>query len=429
MYNETYNTLNIDMAQVVGKGYGTFWKHKGRYRVVKGGRGSKKSTTTSLDYISKMMYYYHNYGLKPNVLVIRRYDNTNRDTTFAQLKWAINRLGVSKLWKSTTSPLELIYKPSGQKILFRGLDDPQSLTSITVADGQLCWVWFEEAFQVTNEDDFNKIDLSIRGELPDPLYKQITLTMNPWSEKTWIKKRFFDDTSDPRVLALTRNYDCNEFLTEEDLEVFEIMKIKNPKRFNIEGLGNWGISEGLIYDNFVEEEFDVNYLRSLSNNYTGRPRFKEYFGIDFGFSDDPTAFVACLVDEESYDIYIYDEIYKYHLTNQEIYNEIKYRGYETKLIMADSADPRLINEIRLKGLRNLLPVKKSTIESGIRVLQDYTIHVLPKCEKTLIEFNNYCWKVDKETGLTTSKPGDDFNHAMDALRYACSKIRKNSVRW
>ena len=167
------------LPTIIGKGYKSFWNFTGRYRCLKGGRGSKKSTTASFWYPYNMMKFYHQYGLKPNTLVIRRYYNTHKDSTYAQLKWAINQLGVSHLWKCTKSPLELIYKPSGQRIMFRGLDDPQSITSITVEDGYLCWVWWEEAFQCTNEDDFNKVDMSIRGEIPAPLFKQHTLTFNP----------------------------------------------------------------------------------------------------------------------------------------------------------------------------------------------------------------------------------------------------------
>lgn len=180
----------INIAEVVGRGYAKFWNFKGRYRCLKGGRGSKKSCTTALWYIYNMMKFYERYGLKPNTMVVRRYYNTHRDSTYRQLKWAINRLGVDHLWHCTVNPLEITYKPSGQKIFFRGMDDAQSITSITVEDGYICWVWWEEAFQCSNEDEFNKVDLSIRGAIPYPLFKQHTFTFNPWSDKIWIKKDF-----------------------------------------------------------------------------------------------------------------------------------------------------------------------------------------------------------------------------------------------
>lgn len=126
----------INLPEIIGKGYGKFWNFKGRYRIVKGGRGSKKSCTAALDIIYKMMKF-----PLANTVVVRRFYNTHRDSTFAQLKWAINRLGVNHLWKATINPLEITYIPTGQKILFRGFDDSQSITSITVEKGHLCWVW------------------------------------------------------------------------------------------------------------------------------------------------------------------------------------------------------------------------------------------------------------------------------------------------
>lgn len=116
------------------------------------------------------------------------------------------------------------------------VDDPQSITSITVDVGHLCWVWIEEAFQIQNEEEFNKLDLSIRGKVPEGYFKQITFTFNPWSENWWGKKRFFD-VVDKDILAITTNYLCNEFLDTDDINVFEKMKTDNPRRYSIEGLG------------------------------------------------------------------------------------------------------------------------------------------------------------------------------------------------
>ncbi len=133
----------VSLSEIVGGSYNAFWHCKKRYRIVKGSRGSKKSTTTALWFIYNMMYYYHVYNVFPNALVIRRFNNTHKDSTRAQLIWAINKLGVAHLWKVPKSENTLIYRPSGQKIIFRGLDEPDSITSITVDKGQLCWVWIK----------------------------------------------------------------------------------------------------------------------------------------------------------------------------------------------------------------------------------------------------------------------------------------------
>ena len=424
------------LPSLIGKGYKSFWNFTGRYRCLKGGRGSKKSTTASFWYPYNMMKFYHQYGLKPNTLVIRRYYNTHKDSTYAQLKWAINQLGVSHLWKCTKSPLELIYKPSGQRIMFRGLDDPQSITSITVEDGYLCWVWWEEAFQCTNEDDFNKVDMSIRGEIPAPLFKQHTLTLNPWTDKIWIKKRFFDKvgssgiSDDGMIMALTRNYDCNEFLGEDDRAIFEWMKENNPRRFAIEGRGEWGIAEGLVYENWTELDFDIDALRNQCDQY-GTHRFREYFGMDFGYTNDPTAFIALLASEKEKVIYIFDEIYRTRMKNQDIYDTITYKGYKNEIITADNEDPKSIDELKDLGLNRIRAAEKGrgSVKAGIQKLQDYKIYVHPRCTNTIVELSNYIWAPDKDTGKPTTEPADEYNHLMDALRYATEKLGSMNFSW
>lgn len=408
--------MKINLPQIVGKGYATYWNYKGRYRVVKGGRGSKKSTTTALWIIYNMMKY-----PLANTLVIRRVFNTHKDSTYTQLKWASNILKVSHLWKFSKSPLEATYIPTGQKILFRGLDDPMSITSITVEHGHLCWCWFEEAFQIMNEDDFNKVDMSIRGELPKGYFKQITLSFNPWSEKHWLKKRFFD-VKDEDVLAITTNYTCNEFLGEDDKKLFEKMKINNPRRYNIEGLGNWGIAEGLVYSNFEELDFDVENIKK-------RPNVKSAFGLDFGYTNDPTAFIASLIDLDNMEIFIFDEHYQKAMSNKDIANMIKYKGYSKERIVGDSSEPKSIDDIKRQGIYRLKGARKGkdSILNGIQYIQDFKIYVHPKCENTLIELSNYVW--DTKEGNVINKPIDDYNHLMDALRYSLEDIRLGGVKF
>lgn len=408
--------MKINLPQIVGKGYATYWNYKGRYRVVKGGRGSKKSTTTALWIIYNMMKY-----PLANTLIIRRVFNTHKDSTYTQLKWASNILKVSHLWKFSKSPLEATYIPTGQKILFRGLDDPMSITSITVEHGHLCWCWFEEAFQIMNEDDFNKVDMSIRGELPKGYFKQITLSFNPWSEKHWLKKRFFD-IKDEDVLAITTNYTCNEFLGEDDKKLFEKMKINNPRRYNIEGLGNWGIAEGLVYSNFEELDFNIEDIKK-------RPNVKSAFGLDFGYTNDPTAFIASLIDLNNMEIFIFDEHYQKAMSNKDIANMIKYKGYSKERIVGDSSEPKSIDDIKRQGIYRLKGARKGkdSILNGIQYIQDFKIYVHPKCENTLIELSNYVW--DTKEGNVINKPIDDYNHLMDALRYSLEDIRLGGVKF
>lgn len=397
--------LKIRLPEVVGKGYATFWHFKGRYRVCKGSRASKKSKTTALWYIYNMMKY-----PEANTLVIRKTGRTLKDSCYTELKWAVKRLGAEHLWDFKMSPLEATYKPTGQKIYFRGLDDPLKVTSITVDVGCLCWMWIEEAYEIMKEADFDTLDESIRGTVPAGLFKQITLTFNPWNERHWIKKRFFD-VSDPDILALTTNYMCNEWLDKADKKVFETMKNNNPRRYAVAGLGGWGIVDGLVYENWKEEAFDIEKIRKELD-------CKSAFGLDFGYTNDPTALFCGLLDLNGKRLFVFDELYKKGLSNQRIYEEVQGLGYTKEKITADSAEPKSIDELKGLGLRIKGAKKgKDSVLNGIQWIQDLEIIIHPRCVNFLTEISNYTWDQDK-FGTKLNVPIDDFNHLMDAMRYA-----------
>ena len=398
-----YDVVNI--ADIVGKGYGEFWRFKGRYKVVKGSRASKKSSTQSLRVIYEIVS-----NPVINWLVVRKTERTLRDSCFAQLKWAMRRLHVEKYFRCSVSPLEIIYIPTGQKILFRGLDDPLKVTSITVDSGCLCRLWIEEAYEITKEDDFNRLDESIRGQLPEGMYHQVVLTFNPWSDRHWLKKRFFD-TPSSNVLAMTTNYRCNEFLSQSDLLLFEEMK-KNPRRYAVAGEGDWGVVDGLVYENWKEQVFDTSEI-------TRRATVKSAFGLDFGYTNDPSAFVCLLVDETAREIYVFDEMYQKGMSNDDIGEELLRRGYSKERIRADSAEPKSIAYLRKKYLRRIRAAKKGpdSIMAGVTLIQDYTIIIHPSCVNFITEISNYTWATDKFDNKI-NKPVDDFNHLMDAMRYA-----------
>lgn len=407
-------TNRVYLPDIVGKGYGAFWRFKGRYKVVKGSRASKKSSTQSLKVIMEIM---ENPCI--NWLVVRKTERTLRDSCFAQLKWAMRQLKVERYFKCSVSPLEITYIPTGQKILFRGLDDPLKVTSITVEVGALCRLWIEEAYEIMSEDAFNRLDESIRGQLPQGMYHQVVLTFNPWSDRHWLKKRFFDEPSE-NVLAMTTNYLCNEFLSESDLVLFEEMK-KNPKRYQVAGLGNWGVVEGLVYENWKEQEFNVDAIR-------GQTGIKSAFGLDFGYTVDPTALVCMLVDMEYKKIYIFDELYETGLTNQQLASRIIDMGYAKEKIRADSAEPKSIEELYQAGLKGITGARKGkdSILNGIQRIQDYELIVHPRCVNVLRELSTYQWAKDRFEKYT-GKPEDENNHAMDAMRYGSEDI--NVERW
>lgn len=405
--NSNKNILRL--PEIVGKGYKEFWHWKGRYRVVKGSRASKKSKTTALWYITNLVKY-----PESNLLVVRKTYRTLKDSCYTELKWAIHRLGLDNFFDTKASPLEITYKPTGQKVYFRGLDDPLKVTSITVDKGYLCWMWLEEAYEVNNESDFNMLDESIRGAIPEStgLFKQITITLNPWNEHHWIKKRFFD-TEDDQTLALTTNYLCNEFLDDADKKVFEFMKKNNPRRYRVAGLGEWGIVDGLIFENFEEKQFDIDEIRCQKG-------IKSVFGLDWGYTNDPTALFCGLIDTKNMLLYVFDEMYEKGMSNEKIAKKITKMGYAKERIRADSAEPKSIDRLYDLGIQRITKARKGkdSIINGIDFLQDYKIIVHPRCVNFITEITNYTWDEDSKTGRKLNKPIDDFNHLMDAMRYA-----------
>lgn len=406
-------TKSIKLPKIVGKGYKSYWNFRGRYAACKGSRASKKSKTTALRIIYNMMKYD-----KSNTLVVRKTYRTLKDSCFTDLKWATRRLEVEHLWEFKYSPLEATYLPTGQKILFRGLDDPLKITSITVDYGFLCWVWLEEAYEITSEKDFDTLDESIRGELPPYLWKQWMITFNPWNEHHWLKKRFFDVKNDPDILAITTNYKCNEWLDEANLRLFDNMKEKNPRRYQVAGLGNWGIVDGLVYENWKEEEFTLDQVINCDS----------VNGIDFGYTNDPAAVFIGFIDTENKKIYVWDEIYKKGLSNKKLYEEIESSHYQKKSFTADCAEPKSIDELRGYGLRVEKSQKgKDSITHGIQYIQDFEIIIHPRCVNFITEIGNYTWDEDR-LGNKINRPIDDFNHLMDAMRYAVEKYTFGRVK-
>lgn len=403
---------NISMQEMVGKGYAKLWNFKGRYVACKGSRASKKSKTVALWVISHLIEY-----PEANAIYIRKTERTLKDSCYSDCKWAIHKLGLDDWFTCRLSPLEIEYKKTGQRILFRGCDDPLKLTSISVPRGVLCWAIFEEAYEINKESDFDMIDESIRGEVPEGYFKRIFVLLNPWSEKHWIKRRFFDTPDTDNKLSLTTNYKCNEWLTTDDLRIFEEMRVRNPRRYAVAGLGNWGVTDSLVYENWKEEKFDHTsdeFRREHTNLISA-------FGLDFGYTNDPSALFCGLLDLTNKQLFVIDEMYEKGMSNRRIAERITDMGYAKERITADSAEPKSIDELKSLGLRVKGAAKgKDSIANGIQWIQDLEIIIHPRCVNFLTEISNYTWDKDKFDNKL-NRPIDDFNHLMDAMRYALEK--------
>ena len=292
-------------------------------------------------------------------------------------------------------------------------------SSISVPKGVLNFLWIEEAFEISTEDDFDTLDESIRGILPEGYFKRVTITFNPWSEKHWLKRRFFDNPAD-NVLALTTNYTCNEWLSDTDKQLFEDMKQRNPRRYAVAGLGGWGIVDGLVYENWREEAFDIDQIRS-------QPGIVSAFGLDFGYTNDPSTLFCGLLDKAGTRLFVFDEMYGKGMSNKKIADTVQEMGYGKERITADSAEPKSIDELKSLGLRVKAAKKgKDSIQNGIQWIQDLEIIIHPQCVNFLTEISNYTWDQDR-FGNKLNVPIDDFNHLMDAMRYGLEQYIKANV--
>ena len=411
--------------EAVGGGYDSFLESKKRYRVLKGGRASKKSVTASLEAI-------HRIEMNPlaNMVVIRKVANTNKDSTWAQLKWAARRLGTYDDWEFKVSPLEAIYKPTGQKILFRGFDDPLKLTSITVDVGELCWAWIEEAYEIEDEHDFNTFDESIRGEMPEGLWKQITITYNPWVNAHWTKDRFFDN-EDPLAFTLTTTHKCNEFLDQADHDKIEALQYTDPDRYKVVGLGEYGIPGGTFFDEF---RTDIHVMDA----FPIPAHWDRYTVTDYGLDMEATLWIA--IDERGR-AYAYKESYKSNLIISEAAHEIL-RINNGDRIFCHYAPPDLWNRRQETGksafeifAENGLPFAKSdnNQENGCMAAKEWLKVRETRCEftgetKRTADFRFFkncvnairCIpqvQTDEKNPNIYSKTPHELTHIVDAFRY------------
>lgn len=433
--NDDDPSKEIVLSRQFHKIYQEMWATKTQNIVIKGSKGSGKSRVCAMWIIYNMMKY-----PKASTLVVRKFKESIKDSIYAELKWAIHKFHADGAWKCNTSPMEMSFtrdptKPQEvQKILFRGLDDPQKVASIGVDYGHLCWVLWEEASQITSEEDFDKINMSIRGQLPDYLWKRVMVIFNPWSEKHWLKKRFFDEPDD-RTYTLTTTFRHNPWLSDDNLAEYVELYDRSPRTARIICDGEWGIAGGLVYEDWEAADFDMTQIRAQY------PDLRFSYGLDFGFVNDPTAFVAIAVDELSRQIWIFDCMYEYGWDNLKIARRLTQMGYADKVIACDSAEQKSIYELKrgyqtpaldenndqiydVDGhaltdtwvLPNAVMAMKGpdSIRNGIRDLQSYHLIVhRHKCVPVLDELSNYAFMEDKD-GALTDQPMDEYNHCLVA---------------
>ena len=374
---------------------------KARYRVLYGGAGSGKShfvaQETILNMLSSGDYRY---------LAVRKTGKSIRNSVFKLLVDMIHEYNLETFFNINKTEMAITCS-TGSELITSGLDDVEKLKSIA----NINKIWVEEASEIT-ELDFDQLDLRLRGQ--SKINFQITLTFNPISETHWLKTMFFDiGRSDSYVLKTT--YKDNRFLDAKYIKTLYELEQSNPNYFRIYALGDWGNIGKVIFSNWEKKD-----LSALKDNFDNI-----YHGLDWGFSEDPTAYIKIHYDKKKKTIYILDEFYQTEVFIDDLAGILSKR-LQGDMIICDSAEPRSIADLKRHGIK-ARPAKKGqgSVEHGIKFLQSHKIVIDTKCTNALKEIAGYRWKEDKD-GNAIPKPMSENDHLIDALRYSLNDELINS---
>jgi len=412
-------TTQINLTEVIAPGFydlhNDFKNNKHMAYWLKGGRASCKSSFAAIEVVLGMMS-----DPIANAVILRKVGETLRDSVYEQCIWAIEKLGVAHLWYGQVAPMRLIYKPTGQKILFRGADKPEKIKSIKVARGEIRYVWYEEAVEFEAMEDIRNINQSlVRGENVRIIYSYNP----PQSATSWINKEV-----EVQKLRLDTIVHHSTYLDVPELwlgESFkrdaEHLKKNNPTKYEHELLGKCVATGTEVFNNLTQRIISDIELKKFD---------KLYYGLDFGYAADPSHFSCCYFDNTRKRLYIFDEIHQVALSNLQLTKLIREKNTENAIIRADSAEPRTIAELNAEGLRVVGAKKgKGSVEHGIKWLQDLEGIIIDpvRCPNTIREFIGYEIGKDGHGNLKGSFPDKD-NHSIDSVRYALEDhIRQ--IKW
>ncbi|HDA2604564.1 TPA: PBSX family phage terminase large subunit [Staphylococcus aureus] len=347
------------------------------------------------------------------ILWLRKVQSTIKDSLFEDVKDCLINFGIWEmcLWNKTDNKVEL---PNGAVFLFKGLDNPEKIKSIKgISD-----IVMEEASEFTL-NDYTQLTLRLRER--KHVNKQIFLMFNPVSKLNWVYKYFFEH-GEPmeNVMIRQSSYRDNKFLDEMTRQNLELLANRNPAYYKIYALGEFATLDKLVFPKYEKRLINKDELRHLPS----------YFGLDFGYVNDPSAFIHSKIDVKKKKIYIIEEYVKQGMLNDEIANVIKQLGYAKEEITADSAEQKSIAEISNHDIARIRPAMKGkdSIISGIQYLNQFDIVIDERCFKTIEELDNYTWKKDKNTGEYYNEPVDTYNHCIDALRYSVEMLMINNKK-
>lgn len=340
------------------------------------------------------------------VLFLRKVAATVKDSIFEDVISCLSTFKILEHCKVNMSDYRIVL-PNGAMFIFKGMDNPEKIKSVKgVSD-----VVMEEASEF-NLDDYTQLTLRLRDK--GHKFKQLFLMFNPVSKANWVYKSFF--IKQPKNTAVYQtNYKNNKFLDELTKENIEELAERNPAYYKIYALGQFATLDKLIFPKYTKTVIDKKAVSHLPS----------YFGLDFGYINDPSAFIHLKIDEENKKIYFLEEYVKKGMLNDEIARTIINLGYSKELIVADSAEQKSIAEIRNKGISRIIAAKKpaGSILQGIQFLLQYELIVDERCFKLIEELENYTWRKDKKTDEYVNDPVDSYNHVIDAVRYAVLPYR------
>ena len=374
-----------------------------------GGRGSLKSSTVS---VLVPLLLINNPGT--HALVLRKVANTIRDSVYAQYIWAIGELGMASYWEAKVSPMELIYKPTGQKIMFRGADDPMKIKSIKVPFGYIAVTHFEEKDQFAGRAEIrNILQSTMRG---GSKYWNFESYNPPISRDNWANKDSLEERSDRLCHKSTYLEAPQEWLGEQFLAEAEHLKEVDERAYQHEYLGIPVGNGGNVFENIELREITDDEISHFDRIYQG---------VDWGYFPDPFAFIRLYYDKTRETIYLIDEIYQNKLSNAESAEMIKAKGYTDAYIICDSAEPKSIADFRAAGLPAKAAIKgPDSVSYGIKWLQRRKIVIDRKrTPNAYDELVNYEYDTDRDGNFISGYP-DENNHLLDCTRYAVEPISR-----
>lgn len=346
------------------------------------------------------------------ILVLRKVGATVRDSVFADVQATLSYFGILNMCKINMSAFR-IELPNGAEFIFKGMDNPEKIKSIKgISD-----VVMEEASEFTL-DDYTQLTLRLRDKAHKQ--KQIYLMFNPVSKANWVYNAFFVKKPKNTVIYQT-TYKDNRFLDAVTRENIEELANRNEAYYKIYALGEFATLDKLVFPKYTKALLNKDDLRQITS----------YFGLDYGFVNDPSAFMHVKIDDDRKRLYVVEEYVKKGLTNDKIAESITALGYAKEQIRADSAEKKSNQELRNLGIGRVIDVKKGagSVMQGIQYLLQYEWIVDERCVKTIEELENYTWKKDKATNEYINEPVDSYNHCLDAIRYAIQdKITKSKIK-